>query len=92
MSANDKPTASSKPVTGDAAELRLKTEIMNLPARERHRLKAIQEDPTDTFQSMMAEFHDARQIRPPDAVPASAGGYNKTSKTFPLLVESVCAN
>lgn len=41
VSANDKPTASAaaKPVTGDAAERRLKGEIMQLPARDRRRIK-----------------------------------------------------
>ena len=41
VSANDKPTtgAGSKPVSGDAAEQRLKTEVMQLPARDRRRLK-----------------------------------------------------
>jgi transcriptional coactivator HFI1/ADA1 len=43
VAANDKPTTQSKPVTGDAAEQRLKSEIMQMPARERHRLKALQE-------------------------------------------------
>src|ERR1700760_3973373 len=43
VAANDKPTTQSKPVTGDAAEQRLKLEIMQLPPRERHRLKALQE-------------------------------------------------
>lgn len=41
VSANDKPTAVPKPVSGDAAEQRLKTEVMQLPARDRHRLKGI---------------------------------------------------
>lgn len=41
MSANDKPTVLSKPVVGDAAEQRLKTEVMQLPARERRRLKEV---------------------------------------------------
>lgn len=31
----------SKPVSGDAAEQRLKTEVMQLPARDRRRLKDI---------------------------------------------------
>src|SRR5690349_7491950 len=41
VSANDKPVpgAGSKPVTGDAAEQRLKAEVMNLPSRDRRRLK-----------------------------------------------------
>jgi hypothetical protein len=41
VSANDKPTVGtgSKPVTGDAAEQRLKTEVMQLPSRDRRRIK-----------------------------------------------------
>ncbi len=41
VSANDKPTTNvgSKPVTGDAAERRLKTEVMLLPSRDRRRIK-----------------------------------------------------
>ena len=41
VSANDKPTVLSKPVSGDAAEQRLKMEVMQLPARDRRRLKEI---------------------------------------------------
>lgn len=43
MSANDKPTVLSKPVVGDAAEQRLKTEVMQIPARDRRRLKEVQD-------------------------------------------------
>ncbi len=43
VAANDKPAAATKPVSGDAEERRLKSEIMHVPARERHRLKALQE-------------------------------------------------
>ena len=41
VSANDKPTTNvgAKPVTGDAAERRLKTEVMMLPSRDRRRIK-----------------------------------------------------
>lgn len=41
VSANDKPstTAGSKPVSGDATERRLKGEVMQLPARDRRRIK-----------------------------------------------------
>jgi transcriptional coactivator HFI1/ADA1 len=41
VSANDKPTtgAGNKPVSGDAAEQRLKTEVMALPSRDRRRIK-----------------------------------------------------
>ena len=43
VSANDKPSAAAgnKPVSGDAAERRLKGEVMQLPARDRRRLKDI---------------------------------------------------
>lgn len=43
VSANDKPTVVSKPVSGDAAEQRLKVEVMQLPPRDRRRIKAIPE-------------------------------------------------
>ena len=43
VSANDKPTMLSKPVSGDRAEQRLKTEVMQLPARDRRRLKEVHE-------------------------------------------------
>lgn len=41
VSANDKPAAAtaSKPVSGDAAERRLKGDVMQLPARDRRRIK-----------------------------------------------------
>ena len=41
VSANDKPTTGtgSKPVSGDAAERRLKGEVMQLPGRDRRRIK-----------------------------------------------------
>ena len=43
VSANDKPTVVSKPVSSDLAEQRLKTEVMQLPPRDRKRIKAIPE-------------------------------------------------
>ncbi|KAI9769525.1 MAG: transcriptional coactivator hfi1/ADA1 [Geoglossum simile] len=86
VSANDKPTNISKPVSGDAAEQRLKTEVMQLPARDRRRLKDIppdryhqQIDPHRMFSNTLHEYHQAKQIRIPDVVPASAGGLNKTN-------------
>jgi transcriptional coactivator HFI1/ADA1 len=41
VTANDKPVAptGSKPVSGDAAERKLKGEVMQLPARDRRRIK-----------------------------------------------------
>lgn len=46
VSANDKPTtgAGSKPISGDAAEQRLKTEVMQLPSRDRRRLKDLSQN------------------------------------------------
>lgn len=43
VSANDKPTigVGAKPVTGDAAERRLKGEVMQLPTRDRRRIKEL---------------------------------------------------
>jgi len=43
VSANDKPITATgtKPVSGDAAEQRLKAEVMSLPNRDRRRLKDV---------------------------------------------------
>ncbi|KAI9860604.1 MAG: transcriptional coactivator hfi1/ADA1 [Trichoglossum hirsutum] len=81
VSANDKPANVSKPVSGDAAEQRLKTEVMQLPARDRRRLKDIPPDidPNRAFSNTLSEYHQAKQIKIPDVVPASAGGLNKTN-------------
>jgi transcriptional coactivator HFI1/ADA1 len=43
VSANDKPAPLSKAVSGDVAEQRLKVEVMQLPPRDRRRLKDISE-------------------------------------------------
>jgi len=86
VSASDKVTASSKAVTGDAAEQRLKTEIMYLPPRERHRLKQLQDDHGDWLTQTVQEYQRAREMNKlPDIVPTSAGGYNKTSMTLEVL-------
>ncbi|KAF2101996.1 hypothetical protein NA57DRAFT_34920 [Rhizodiscina lignyota] len=79
VSANDKPTAVSKPVSGDAAEQRLKTEVMQLPARDRHRLKGIQDEQWDPFSRGVLEYHAGKTVKPPEVGPASAGGFNKTN-------------
>lgn len=46
VSANDKPTigAGNKPISGDAAEQRLKTEVMALPPRDRRRIKDLSQN------------------------------------------------
>ncbi|KAE8145414.1 WD40 repeat-like protein [Aspergillus avenaceus] len=80
VSANDKPSVVSKPTSGDAAEQRLKTEVMQLPPRDRRRIKAIPErDPSETTPNEVEEYHLAKQIKLPSQVPASAGGLNKTN-------------
>ncbi|KAJ5142104.1 Ubiquitin-like modifier-activating enzyme atg7 [Penicillium atrosanguineum] len=80
VSANDKPSMVSKPISGDAAEQRLKTEVMQLPPRDRRRIKGIPErDPNDATPTELEEYHLAKQIKLPSQVPASAGGLNKTN-------------
>ncbi|KAI9836817.1 MAG: hypothetical protein M1819_000982 [Sarea resinae] len=80
VSANDKPTNVSKPAAGDAAEQRLKTEVMQLPARDRRRLKAIADaEPVDALSNSLYDYHQVKQVKIPDTVPASAGGLNKTN-------------
>ncbi|KGO71587.1 Brefeldin A-sensitivity protein 4 [Penicillium italicum] len=80
VSANDKPSTVSKPVSGDAAEQRLKTEVMKLPPRDRRRIKGIPErDPNETVPTELEESHLAKQFKLPSQVPASAGGLNKTN-------------
>ncbi|KAL5048529.1 hypothetical protein BDW71DRAFT_196167 [Aspergillus fruticulosus] len=80
VSANDKPFVVSKPTSGDATEQRLKTEVMQLPPRDRRRIKAIPErDPHDTIRNELEEYHLAKQIKLPSQVPASAGGLNMTN-------------
>ncbi|KAI0413820.1 transcriptional regulator of RNA polII, SAGA, subunit-domain-containing protein [Xylaria grammica] len=100
VSANDKPAANvgAKPVTGDAAERRLKAEVMQLPSRDRRRIKdlALNDfDPHDAMADMFMEHHRGKTTRAPD-VPQSASGLNgmnldlEIRKRFaqPLAVES----
>ncbi|KAI1177192.1 transcriptional regulator of RNA polII, SAGA, subunit-domain-containing protein [Nemania sp. FL0916] len=100
VSANDKPAANvgAKPVTGDAAERRLKAEVMQLPSRDRRRIKdlALNDfDPHDAMADMFLDHHRGRTSRAPD-VPQSASGLNgmnldlEIRKRFaqPLAVES----
>lgn len=52
VSSNDKPTASaSKAVTGDAAERRLKGDVMQLPARDRRRIKDLTQNDVGCYKS-----------------------------------------
>ncbi|KAL8840902.1 MAG: hypothetical protein Q9170_001095 [Blastenia crenularia] len=84
VSANDKPTLLSKPLAGDEAEQRLKREIMQLPARDRRRIKEVADGQmTDALEMQIArsmqDYHLARTIKLPDAVAASTGGQVKTN-------------
>ena len=82
VSANDKPTAGlSKSTAGNEAERRLKTEVMQLPARERRRLKDLSEpEVRNPIPETVLAFHQAKQLKPPsDIPPPSAGGLNRTN-------------
>ncbi|KAH8820945.1 transcriptional regulator of RNA polII, SAGA, subunit-domain-containing protein [Xylogone sp. PMI_703] len=84
VSANDKPPtgAGSKPVSGDAAEQRLKTEVMQLPSRDRRRMKDLAQndfEPSDIFATILSDHRRSKPTRFQDSVPASAGGLNKTN-------------
>ncbi|KHN96390.1 uncharacterized protein MAM_05679 [Metarhizium album ARSEF 1941] len=100
VSANDKPMpgAGSKPVTGDAAERRLKGEVMQLPPRDRRRIKDLAQNDYDPHDSLSNLFTET--LRKPstsvEAVPSTATGINNMNfdleirKRFaqPLAVES----
>ncbi|PHH73239.1 hypothetical protein CDD82_5596 [Ophiocordyceps australis] len=100
VSANDKPVAApaAKPVSGDAAERKLKGEVMQLPARDRRRIKELAQNDFDPHDSLSNVFADA--CRRPSAIadppPSAAAGINKMNfdleirKRFaqPLAVES----
>ncbi|KAJ5101492.1 hypothetical protein NUU61_003714 [Penicillium alfredii] len=67
VSANDKPSVVSKPISGDAAEQRLKTEVMQLPPRDRRRIKEfpeleIRKRYAQPLASETGEFPDAESI------------------------------
>ncbi|KAI2625726.1 transcriptional regulator of RNA polII, SAGA, subunit-domain-containing protein [Hypoxylon sp. NC1633] len=100
VSANDKPPTNVgvKPVTGDAAERKLKGEVMQLPSRDRRRIKELAQNDFDPFEIIatgFSEHHRNRIARVPD-IPPSANGLNKMNwdleirKKFaqPLAVES----
>ncbi|KAM0255481.1 hypothetical protein ACHAQJ_005708 [Trichoderma viride] len=100
VSANDKPTTTtgSKPVSGDAAERRLKGEVMQLPARDRRRIKELTQNEYDPLESLANMFTEAHR-KPPvatDVPPSAAGGINNMNfdleirkrYTQPLAIES----
>ncbi|CAM1501081.1 Fc.00g102430.m01.CDS01 [Cosmosporella sp. VM-42] len=100
VSANDKPatSAGSKPVSGDAAERRLKGDVMQLPARDRRRIKDLVQndwDPLETISNVFFDTHRKPSVVP-DATPSAGGGINNMNfdleirKRFaqPLAIES----
>ncbi|KAH9892299.1 transcriptional regulator of RNA polII, SAGA, subunit-domain-containing protein [Xylariomycetidae sp. FL2044] len=100
VSANNKPSTNvgAKPVTGDAAERKLKADVMQLLNRDRRRIKDLAQNDYDPYEAMAGVFmdhHRHRTTRVPD-MPQSASGLSKMNwdleirKRFgqPLAVES----
>ncbi len=58
VSANDKPSApvGTKPVSGDAAERRLKGDVMQLPSRDRRRIKDLIHNEVYQTASQLARY------------------------------------
>ena len=63
VSANDKPMVLPKPVSGNAAEQRLKTEVMQLPARDRRRLKEVPDVSARAVLDLLKYEEGARVIK-----------------------------
>lgn len=68
----------SKPISGDAAEQRLKTEVMQLPPRDRRRIKGIPEVCAGKMAGAIFDAEDAngQQRDPNDAVPNELEEYH----------------
>lgn len=81
VSANDKPTSTAKPLAGDAAEQRLKTEVMQLPPRVRARIKAVNDEPSGPLIAGLASEAAAR--RPPVQSSAVGGVSTPLTATIP---------
>ncbi|KYK60684.1 hypothetical protein DCS_01822 [Drechmeria coniospora] len=81
VSANDKPMANagSKPITGDAAERRLKGDVMQLPARDRRRIKDLVHNDYDPHENLSNLFSESyrRSSAVADVPPSAGGGINK---------------
>ncbi|KAM3438666.1 hypothetical protein NHJ13734_004069 [Beauveria thailandica] len=97
VSSNDKPTASaSKAATGDATERRLKGDVMQLPARDRRRIKDLTHNDFDINENLSSVFTESRRKTTQDASSSAAGGINNMNidleirKRFaqPLAIES----
>ncbi|KGQ09207.1 Transcriptional coactivator HFI1/ADA1 [Beauveria bassiana D1-5] len=97
VSSNDKPTASaSKAATGDATERRLKGDVMQLPARDRRRIKDLTHNDFDINENLSSVFTESRRKTTQDASSSAGGGINNMNidleirKRFaqPLAIES----
>lgn len=64
VSANDKPTTTTgtKPVSGDAAERRLKGEVMQLPSRDRRRIKDLMQNDVGCLELAVKRTRDANLV------------------------------
>lgn len=76
--------ATSKPaITSDAAEQRLKSEVMALPPRDRRRLKAVANDKADeeaaARKNPYEDYFLAGRIKAPEAPTGAAAGLTKTN-------------
>ncbi|KAL2157663.1 hypothetical protein VTH06DRAFT_5146 [Thermothelomyces fergusii] len=91
VSANDKPstTAGTKPVSGDAAERRLKGEVMQLPPRDRRRIKDLAHNDFDPYESLANVFTEHARMRHPKSadVPASAAAGGLSRMNFDLEIK-----
>ncbi|KAK3942276.1 transcriptional coactivator HFI1/ADA1 [Diplogelasinospora grovesii] len=90
VSANDKPstTPGSKPVSGDAAERRLKGDVMQLFNRDRRRIKDLVQNDFDPYESLASAFTDHSRLRPSKTaeVPASAAAGGLSRMNFDLEI------
>jgi transcriptional coactivator HFI1/ADA1 len=71
-------------IASDAAEQRLRVEVMGLPARDRRRLKGAgaagdKAEDENLWKRKHEDYYQAGKIRVPENVPPSAGGLNKTN-------------
>jgi transcriptional coactivator HFI1/ADA1 len=80
VAANDKPASLAKPASGDAAEMRLKTEVMGLPARDRRRLKeaGARVDKDEQGPNELNKYYNSKQIKIPELT--NDGDLGQTSK------------
>ncbi|CZS78492.1 unnamed protein product [Fusarium graminearum] len=70
VSANDKPAATTgtKPVSGDAAERRLKGDVMQLPTRDRRRIKDLVQNDVGIFRSSLFQSLTGRKWDPHESI------------------------